>query len=97
MFSLQCTSDVFRKRIAGHLDLLVVLAAEAVPRSAAMEWRRVRDNRIGSKLGIPIGSQPDVAPRKTSADLAGPRNSHWRDRARQVHSCTAAPADSAGV
>lgn len=60
-----------------------------------MGWRRARGNRIGSKPGIPIGLQPDVAPRKTSADPVGPHSSRWDDRARRAHSCTAAPASSA--
>lgn len=60
-----------------------------------MGWRRARDNRIDNKPGTPIGLQPDVAPRKTSADPEGPRSSRQDDRAHQVHSCTAAPAGSA--
>lgn len=84
---------MLRKRTVGRLDQLAVLAAEA--RLAVMGWRRARDNRNGSKPGTPIGPQPDVALRKTSAGPTGPRSSRWCDRTHQVHSYTAAPADSA--
>ena len=91
-------SDALRKKIVGRLVQLVISVAEAVPKSAAREWRRARDNHTGSKLGIPIGPRPDVAPRKTSAEpTAGPRNSRRHGRVCQVHSCTVAPIDSAGA
>lgn len=88
---------MLRKRIVGPLAQPAVSVAEAVSRLAAMGWRRVRGNHIDSKPGIPIGLQPDVAPRKTSAGPAGSHSNRQHDRARQAHSCTAAPAGSAGA
>lgn len=86
---------MLRKRTVGPPGRPAISAAEAVPGSAATGWRRARGNHIDSKPGIPIGLQPDVAPRRTSAGPAGPRSSFRRDRACRAHSCTAAPAGSA--
>lgn len=91
----QWASDVLRKRTVDPLDQPAISAAEAVPRSTVMGWRRARGNRIGNKPETPIGLQPDVAPRKTSAGPVGPHSSRRYDRAHRARSCIAAPASSA--